>query len=46
VAHEIVVMFMIAAATAMGCILTALAVQRRLFNARHQLLVDRIVKSG
>jgi putative ABC transport system permease protein len=45
VLYQIVVMFMIAAATAMGCILTALAVQRRLFNARHQLLVDDIVKS-
>ncbi|MBW2528845.1 MAG: iron export ABC transporter permease subunit FetB [Deltaproteobacteria bacterium] len=42
VAYQIVVMFMIAAAVALGCMLTALLVQRRLFNERHQLLVDEI----
>ena len=42
VAYQIVVMFMIAAATALGCMMTALLVHRRTFNARHQLLVDRI----
>ena len=44
VKYQIVVMFMIAAATALGCMLTALLVQRRLFNERHQLLVDDIVQ--
>jgi len=44
VAYQIVVMFMIAAAVAFGCMLTALLVQRRLFNERHQLLVERIIK--
>lgn len=42
VAYQIVVMFMIAAATALGGMLTALLVHRRLFNDRHQLLSDRI----
>jgi putative ABC transport system permease protein len=44
VSYQIVVMFMIAAAVALGCMLTALLVQRRLFNERHQLLVERITK--
>jgi ABC-type iron transport system FetAB permease component len=38
-------MFMIAAATSMGCILMALLAYKRLFNARHQLeaeLISRI----
>ena len=44
VAYQVVVLFMIAAATALGSILAALLVQRRLFNARHQLLADRIIR--
>jgi putative ABC transport system permease protein len=44
VAYQIVVMFMIAAATAIGGMVTAVWIQRRLFNDRHQLLSDRIVK--
>jgi putative ABC transport system permease protein len=44
VAYQIVVMFMIAAATAIGGMLTALLVQRRLFNDRHQLLRHLIRK--
>ncbi len=38
VEYQIVVMFMIAAATSLGCILAAMLVYHRLFNARHQLL--------
>ncbi|MCP4641514.1 MAG: iron export ABC transporter permease subunit FetB [bacterium] len=37
VKYQIVVMFMIAAATSLGCIFVALLTYRRLFNARHQL---------
>lgn len=43
VAYQIVVMFMIAAACALGCMLAALLVYRRTFNDRHQLCADRIV---
>ena len=46
VKYQIMVMFMLAGATAMGCILMALLVYRRLFNARHQLRVERIHKTG
>lgn len=42
VKYQIVVMFMIAAATAVGCMLVALLVYRRLFNERHQLLSELI----
>ena len=42
VAYQIVVLFMISAATALGCMVTAVLVFRRLFNSRHQLLVQRI----
>jgi putative ABC transport system permease protein len=42
VAYQIVVMFMIAAACAIGCMLAALFAQRRLFNAHHQLRADAI----
>jgi len=42
VAYQIVVMFMLAGATALGCMLTALLVFRRLFSPRHQLLVEHI----
>ncbi len=44
VKYQIVVMFMIAAATSAGCMLVALWVYRRLFNDRHQLLSDRVRK--
>lgn len=44
VKYQVVVMFMIAAATAMGCMMIALLAYRRLFNARHQLLRDLIRK--
>ncbi len=42
VKYQIVVMFMISAATALGCILTAVIVYRRLFNEKHQLLAHLI----
>ncbi|MCC5828087.1 MAG: iron export ABC transporter permease subunit FetB [Phycisphaeraceae bacterium] len=42
VKYQIVVMFMIAAATALGCIFIGLLVYARLFNARHQLRAERI----
>lgn len=44
VQYQIVVMFMIAAATSLGCIGAALLAYRRLFNADHQLLSGRIEK--
>ena len=44
VAYQIVVMFMLAASTALGSMITALLVYRRLFNAQHQLMVERIVR--
>jgi putative ABC transport system permease protein len=40
--YQIVVMFMIAAATSTGSILMALLVYRRLFNDRHQLRNERV----
>lgn len=42
VKYQIVVMFMVAAATSSGCILMALLVYKRLFNSRHQLRADLI----
>ena len=45
VKYQIVVMFMLAAATALGCILSALLAYRRLFNTRHQL-EGHLVRSG
>ena len=42
VEYQIVVMFMIAAAVALGCILIALLVYRRFFNARHQVRPEGI----
>ncbi len=44
VAYQIIVMFMISAATSLGCIVTALLVFRRLFNTRHQLMASRITQ--
>ena len=42
VRYQIVVMFMLAASSAVGSILIALLVWRRAFNDRHQLRADRI----
>lgn len=42
VKYQIMVMFMITAATVLGCMLSVLLVYRRLFNDRHQLRVERI----
>ena len=42
VKYQVVVMFMLAAATSLGCIAMALFVYRSLFNARHQLVSERI----
>jgi putative ABC transport system permease protein len=44
VKYQIVVMFMIAAATALSSIVIALLVFRRLFNSKHQLRADLIQK--
>ena len=45
VKYQIVVMFMIAAATSLACIGAAMLVYRRLFNARHQVRADLVFKS-
>ena len=44
VKYQIVVMFMIAAATSLACILMVLLVYGRLFNAKHQLLANEIIR--
>jgi len=44
VKYQVVVMFMIAGATSMGCISIAVLVYHRLFNQRHQLETQRIRK--
>ncbi len=44
VKYQIVVMFMIAAATSLGCVLISVLVYHRVFNARHQLLSELIIK--
>lgn len=46
VKYQIVVMFMVAAATSLGCMLIAVYVQRRLFNRKHQLRADLIFRIG
>ena len=46
VRYQIVVMFMIAAAVAMGAMGMALWVYRRLFNERHQLRIERVWRRG
>ena len=43
VKYQIVVMFMLAAATALGCILAALLAYRQIFNAKHQLEDRRVI---
>jgi putative ABC transport system permease protein len=42
VKYQVVIMFMIAGATSLGCIGMALLVYRKLFNDRHQLRADLI----
>ncbi len=42
VKYQIVVMFMLAAAAALGCMLSVLLAYRQLFTARHQLAERRI----
>ncbi len=44
VKYQIVVMFMVAAATSLACIVMVLLVYRRLFNAKHQLLANEIIR--
>ena len=44
VRYQILVMFMIAAATSLACIGMALLIYKRLFNDRHQLKAERIIK--
>jgi len=44
VKYQMVVMFMIAGATALGCMVLTLLAGRRLFNSRHQLEAHRIRK--
>lgn len=44
VKYQIVVMFMLAAGTSLGCIFIVMLVCRRLFNNRHQLRAELIVK--
>lgn len=46
VKYQVVVMFMLAASTALGCVGVALAGYRRLFNKRHQLRAELIRHSG
>ena len=42
--YQIVVMFMISASTSLCCILMALLIYKRLFNSRHQLRAEMIVR--
>jgi UDP-glucose/iron transport system permease protein len=42
VKYQVVVMFMIAAATSMACIMMALLIHRRMFNNKHQLVTGVI----
>jgi putative ABC transport system permease protein len=44
VKYQIVVMFMICAVTSLSCIILALLVFRKLFNDKHQLMAQLIVK--
>jgi putative ABC transport system permease protein len=46
VKYQIVIMFMIAAGTALGSMLIALLSYRALYNVRHQLAAGRIVERG
>ena len=40
--YQIVIMFLLAASTALGTVMVSLLSYRRLFNARHQFLYDRL----
>lgn len=42
VKYQIVVMFMVAASTSLGCIGVVLLAGRRVFNGRHQLVLDHL----
>jgi putative ABC transport system permease protein len=44
VKYQIVVMFMLAASTSLGCMSVTLLVVRRVFNDRHQLRSERILR--
>lgn len=44
VRYQIVIVFMIAAAVALGALGVVLLAFRRLFNSRHQLLTDRLIE--
>lgn len=44
VKYQIVIMFMIAAATSLGCMLIAGLVYRRMLNANHQLVLEGVTK--
>ncbi len=42
VKYQIMIMFMLAAATSVGCMVMAILAYRRLFSRKHQLLTERI----
>lgn len=44
--YQLVVMFMIAGGTALACLVVALLVYRRLFDAAHRLRAERITRRG
>ncbi|MEM9692993.1 MAG: iron export ABC transporter permease subunit FetB [Myxococcota bacterium] len=46
VLYQVVVMFMIAGATASGCLFAALLVRRSVFDQAHRLRLDRITRDG
>ena len=46
VKYQLVVMFMLAASNAIGCVLLSLFVFRKLFNEKHQLRQALIVRRG
>lgn len=46
VRYQIVIMFMLAGATAFGCMIVALLSYRRLFDDQHRLRVDRILATS
>jgi putative ABC transport system permease protein len=46
VKYQVVIMFMISASTSLGCIGMAMLVYRRLFNEKHQLRADLILRKS
>lgn len=44
VKYQIIILFMISASTALGCIMTALIVFKKVFNDKHQLRIERIME--